>query len=178
MDYRVDEAVQVLARTPRALSALLDGLPGRWTDGDEGPDTFSPFEVVGHLLHGERSDWIPRVRMILEQGEERPFEPFDRFAHRELSRGKTMEQLLADFAAARQENLRALESLHLEDTDLDRTGTHPALGRVTLRQLLAAWVAHDLGHLAQVSRVMAKQYNDEVGPWHEYMPVLADRTQG
>lgn len=175
MDYRLEEAVQVLARTPWMLSALLDGLPDSWSDGDEGPETFSPFEVVGHLLHGEHTDWIPRARIIL-QGEEGRFEPFDRFAHRQLSRDKTMEELLAEFAETRQESLRALESLQLEESDLDRVGTHPELGRVTLRQLLAAWVVHDLGHLAQIARVMAKQYADEVGPWLAYMPVLSDRT--
>ena len=175
MDYRLDEAVQVLARTPWMLSALLDGLPSGWTGGEEGPDTFSPYEVVGHLLHGESTDWIPRVQIILE-GEEGTFEPYDRFAQREASRGKSLEDLLTAFAKAREKNLRLLADLELEEKDLDRIGTHPELGKVTLRQLLAAWVVHDLGHVAQIARVMAKQYGDQVGPWTEYMPVLSDRT--
>lgn len=175
MEYRIEDAVQVLARTPWALTALLDGLPDAWHQGDEGPSTFSPFEVVGHLLHGERTDWIPRARIIL-QGEEGTFEPYDRFAQREESRGKSLEGLLAEFAEAREENLRALAAMELEAPDLDRLGTHPELGKVTLRQLLSAWVVHDLGHLAQIARVMAKQYGDEVGPWRQYMPVLSDRT--
>lgn len=177
MNYRIEEAVQVLARTPCVLSALLDGLSDDWTSGDEGEDTFSPFEVVGHLLQGERHDWIPRARIILESGEDRPFEPFDRFAHREESRNSSMETLLSEFAAARQQSLLALEAMRLAEGDLDRRGTHPELGVVTLRQLLAAWVVHDLGHLAQVARVMGKQYTDQVGPWWQYMPVLSDRTE-
>ncbi len=175
MEYRLDEAVQVLARTPWVLTALLDGLAEAWTEGDEGPGTFSAVEVVGHLLHGERTDWMPRARLILEGGEG-TFEPFDRFAHREESRGESLADLLAAFSRAREENLQALEELGIEESHLDLRGTHPELGKVTLRQLLAAWVVHDLGHLAQVSRVMAKQYGDRVGPWREYMPVLSDRT--
>jgi hypothetical protein len=174
MELRLEEAMQVLARTPWVLTALLDGLDGVWIDGDEGPETFSPFEVVGHLLHGERTDWMPRIRIILA-GEEGTFEPFDRFAHRERSRGRSLADLLTELSEARQENLRQLESMNLSASDLDRRGTHPALGKVTLGQFLAAWVVHDLGHLAQVARVMAKQYAGEVGPWHAFMPVLSDR---
>ncbi len=174
MEYRLDEAVQVLARTPWVLTALLDDLPDSWIDGDEGSETFSPWEVVGHLLHGERADWIPRARIILE-GEEGTFEPFDRFAHRQESRGMSLGELLAAFSEAREENLRELVSMNLEEADLDRRGTHPALGTVTLRELLSAWVVHDLGHLAQISRVMAKQYRREVGPWIGHLPVLSDR---
>ncbi len=174
MEYRLDEAVQVLARTPWVLTALLDGLNDAWVEGDEGPETFSAHEVVGHMLHGERADWIPRARIILK-GEEGVFEPFDRFAHRRESRDKSLSELLVEFSEAREESLEALEAMGLEESDLDRRGTHPDLGKVTLRQLLSAWVVHDLGHLAQVVRVMAKQYRKEVGPWVGHLPVLSDR---
>ena len=175
MYFRLDQAAQILARTPLVLSAWLQDLPDDWIHGDEGPDTFSPFEVVGHLIRGELVDWLPRARIILDHGEDRAFEPFDRFAHRRESRGKSMQELLAEFAALRRENLALLAEMELTEADLDRTGTHPELGRVSLRELLATWVAHDLGHLAQIARVMAKQYGDEVGPWTQYLRVLSDR---
>ena len=171
----MEEAAQVLARTPFVLASLLEDLPDRWIQGDEGPDTFSPFEVVGHLIHGEIVDWLPRARIILDHGEERSFESFDRFAHRRESADKSIAELLDEFAALRKENLALLAEMDLDTEDLDRTGIHPELGRVTLRQLLATWVAHDLGHLAQVARVMAKQYREDVGPWQEFLPVLCDR---
>lgn len=167
------EAVAVLSRTPAALDALLRGLPDRWTTSNEGGETWSPFDVIGHLIHGERTDWMPRARLILEHGDARAFEPFDRFAQARVSRGRTLDGLLDDFAALRQGNLRDLAALALSDADLDKRGRHPALGAVTLGQLLAAWVAHDLDHVAQVARVMARQYADDVGPWRAYLRVIS-----
>ena len=173
MPFDLSQAVSVLDRTPIVLRDMLHGLPDAWTRGDEGPDTWSPYDVVGHLIHGERTDWIPRARIILEEGEGRAFEPFDRFAQERESRGKSLAQLLDEFAALREENLEVLRGLDLGPAELALKGRHPDLGVVTLGQLLATWTAHDLGHLAQISRVMAKQYADQVGPWRAYMPVLA-----
>lgn len=145
-----------------------------WARGTEGPDTFSPFDVVGHLIDGEETDWIPRARIILAQGASRRFEPYDRFRHRARNTGRTLASLLAEFAGLRAANLDLLRSWNLSDTQLALEGEHPSLGAVTLRQLIATWVVHDLGHLAQVARVMAKQYGEEVGPWAQYLPVLTD----
>lgn len=172
MPFDLDEATAILARTPWVLSALLDELPSGWVEGDEGPDSWSPFDVVGHLIHGEKTDWIPRATVILEHGEAKAFEPFDRFAMLEASRGRTLSELLTEFAELRQGNLEALAELRLTEADFERRGVHPELGGVTLGQLLATWVVHDLGHLAQVSRVMARQYAGLVGPWRDYLPVL------
>ena len=172
MTFDVAEAVAVLEKTPAALRALLQGLPDNWTLCNEGPDTFSAFDNVGHLIHGERTDWIPRARIILAQGEDRTFEPYDRFAQQRESAGKTLNELLDEFAQLRSENLTALRDWQVSDEQLMLTGEHPALGTVTLQQLLATWVAHDLGHIAQTARVMAKRYRDEVGPWRAYLPVL------
>jgi hypothetical protein len=154
------------------LDALLRGLPDEWTASNEGPDTFTPFDVVGHLIHSERTDWVVRARIILEHGPAVPFEPFDRFAQSEQSRGKRLPDLLDEFARLRAQNLETLRGLRLTDSDLERTGSHPTLGTVTLRQLLATWVAHDLSHVGQVVRVMAKQYRETVGPWRAYLPLL------
>jgi DinB family protein len=167
------EAVPLLARTPATFDALLRGLPEGWITATEGGETWSPFDVIGHLIQGEQTDWIPRVRIILEQGEARTFDKFDRFAQFELSKGRTLASLLDEFAARRAENLRQLAALRLTEADLDKTGTHPFFGRVTLRQLLATWVAHDLDHVIQVSRVLARQYADEVGPWRAYLRVIS-----
>ena len=172
MAFELGAATEVLARTPATLRALLGGLPSGWTDATEGPETWSPFDVVGHLIHGERTDWIPRARIILAQGAARTFAPFDRFAQGEESRGKKLAELLETFEQLRVGNLATLRGWKLTPAQLELTGEHPAFGTVTLRQLLATWVAHDLGHIAQVTRVMAKQYRDEVGPWREYLPVL------
>jgi hypothetical protein len=166
------DGILVLERTPATLRALLDGLTPQWLHADEGPDTFSAFENLAHLIHGERSDWIPRARIILAQDAERRFKPFDRFAHRQESAGKTVGALLDEFAALRTANLATLRSWQIGDRELALTGEHPALGVVTLKQLLSTWVAHDLGHLAQISRVMAKRYRDAVGPWRAYLPIL------
>lgn len=171
MQFELDDALAVLGRTPQTLQALLSDLPHTWLTATEGPDTWSPFDVVGHLIHGEETDWIPRARIILAEGESRPFDPFDRFAQMEKSKGKSLAQLLAEFRRLRNENLRVLGSWNLGPTDLDRRGRHPELGTVTLRQLLATWVAHDLAHLGQITRVLAKQYGDAVGPWKAYLSV-------
>jgi len=172
MDFHLPDGVAVLERTPATLRALLGGLPESWTSPNEGPDTWSAFDIVGHLIHGERTDWIPRARIILEQRGDRAFTPFDRFAHFRDSEGKTLAQLLDEFDAARRENLRVLGEWRLGDRELALEGVHPAFGAVTLRQLLATWVAHDLNHLNQMTRVMAKQYRDAVGPWREYLAVM------
>jgi hypothetical protein len=169
----MDEAVEILSRTPSTLDAQLRGLPDGWVNAHEGGQTCSPFDVVGHLIHGEQTDWIPRARMILEEGESRAFEKFDRFAQFDASRNRTLPSLLDEFAALRRENLRQLAALHLTDADLDRRGRHPELGVVTMRQLLATWVAHDLDHLMQISRVLARQYSDEVGPWRAYLRIIS-----
>jgi len=174
-DPRVAEALEVLERTPGALRGMLGGLSDPWLCCDEGPETYSPADVVGHLVYGEETDWIPRLRIILEQGEARPFTPFDRLGFRAAHGSKSVGELLELFARLRDENLHVLVALDLDAARLALTGRHPALGRVTLAQLLAAWVVHDLGHLRQVARVMARRYRDAVGPWREYLPVLDDR---
>ena len=171
-DPFLDECVAVLTRTPAALDAQLRGLPDAWTTATEGPGTWSPYVVVGHLIHGERADWIPRLAIILEHGTARPFDPFDREAQFRESAGKSLETLLDEFAALRSENLERLRRLRLRPAQLDLQGMHPDLGPVTVRQLLATCTAHDLGHVLQVNRVMARRYRDAVGPWAEYLSVM------
>lgn len=170
--FVLSEAVTILQRTPATLNTLLRGLPENWTAGHEGGETWSPFDVLGHLVHGERTDWMPRVHILLEHGETMTFPRFDRLAQFQSSRGRTLPELLDEFASLRQSSLRDLDALRLSTQDLDRTGRHPAFGVVTLRQLLSTWVAHDLDHIVQISRVLAKQYTDEVGPWREYLGVI------
>ncbi len=170
--FEFGHARSVLARTPDTLHALLGDLPEPFVHADEGPKTWSPFDVVGHLIHGERTDWLVRTKLILQSDGPHTFEPFDRFAQEEASQGATLNELLDTFATLRAENLRALDALALSPADLDRTGRHPDFGLVTLHELLAAWVVHDLGHIAQITRAMAKGYRDEVGPWRAYLPVL------
>ena len=174
MDFDLDRSIDVLARTPSTLQTLLGGLPEPWIRGTEGPDTFSPFDVVGHLIDGEETDWMPRARLILSRNPEATFTPYDRFRHHQRNRGRSLPSLLDEFVRLRAGNLEALAAWNLGDAELELRAMHPSLGAVTLRQLLAAWVAHDLGHVAQIARVMAKQYRDEVGPWVEYLPVLTD----
>jgi hypothetical protein len=174
MTFDLELSTQALARTPGALHALLDGLPDGWIRGTEGPDTFSPFDVVGHLIDGEETDWIPRARIILSRSDEPVFEPYDRFRHRARNAGRTLSSLLDELARLREENLDVLRSWNLTSDALELPGVHPSLGRVTLRQLLASWVVHDFGHVAQVARVMAKQLRADVGPWEPYLPVLTD----
>ncbi len=171
-EFSLAEASAVLARTPATMEAMLRGLPDKWVQSNEGENTWSAFDIVGHLIVGERTDWMPRVRIILQNGEARAFDPFDRFAQSKESRGKSLEQLLDDFAGLRRENLAALRALNLQPEDLIRRGRHPALGVVTLSELLATWAVHDLTHVHQLSRVMAHQYRDVVGPWRAYLGVL------
>ena len=171
--FALDEAAALLSRTPAALDALLRGLPNGWISAHEGGETWSPFDVVGHLIHGERTDWMARIAIVLEHGEARAFETFDRLAQFSESNGRRLESLLDEFEALRRENLRSLAALRLTEADLDRRGRHPQLGPVTLRQLLATWVAHDLDHVMQVSRVLARQYSDEVGPWRAYLRIIS-----
>ncbi|HEY2153717.1 MAG TPA: DinB family protein [Vicinamibacterales bacterium] len=170
--FVLEEASGILSRTPVTLDALLRGLPDSWINAHEGGETWSPFDVLGHLIHGERRDWMQRTRMILKDGETRVFEPFDRAAQFTASAGRTFPDLLDEFARLRAANLHELAALRLTETDLDRVGRHPAFGAVTLRQLLATWVAHDLDHIVQVSRVLARQYSDEVGPWRAYLRII------
>lgn len=172
MPFDLNDSIALLERTPKMLDVLLRGLPELWTRTNEGDDSWSPFDVVGHLIHGERTDWIPRLRRLLESGESRPFDPFDRFAQARESEGKTLYELLDEFARLRSENLTALQGFNLGPEDYGRRGRHPSLGTVTLRNLLATWAAHDLTHLHQISRVMAHQYRDEVGPWRAYLGVM------
>lgn len=175
MTFNLDLSIEVLRRSPVTLRALLDGLGEPWVRGTEGPVTFSPFDVVGHLIDGEETDWIPRARIILAQGPNRRFEPYDRFRHRKRNADRTLASLLDEFARLRAANLELVRTWKLTERELDLHGEHPSLGRVTLRQLFAAWVVHDLGHLAQIARVMAKQYATEVDPWIPYLRVLTDR---
>lgn len=172
--FNLDDGVAILGRTPAGLSTLLAGLPERWVRATEGDGTWSPYDVVGHLIHGERTDWIPRARHILA-GEGRPFEPFDRTAQFDESQGKGLDELLTTFTELRRENVAALVGMNLTSADLSRTGQHPELGEVSLGQLLATWVVHDLDHLGQVARVMAKVYAGAVGPWSAYLSILRDR---
>jgi hypothetical protein len=172
VNFDLAKGVAVLERTPAVLQAYLGGLPPDWTAPNEGPDTWSPFDVVGHLIDGEETDWMPRARLILAQGANRRFESFDRTRHLRTNQGRSLAELLARFADLRRRNLYELRSLELGPAQLALTGEHPEFGTVTLAQLLATWVVHDLGHLAQTARVMAKQYKEAVGPWVAYLPVL------
>ncbi len=171
MQFDLNQSIEILSRTPHVLSQLLSNVSHDWTSNNEGENTWSPFDIVGHLIQGEETDWIPRTEMILSRNEA-PFTPFDRFAQFEKSKGKTMPQLLASFTQLRSDNLGKLKGFGLTQEDLNLTGTHPALGRVTLKNLLATWTAHDLSHISQITRVMAKQYKEEVGVWVEYMNIM------
>lgn len=172
MEQSLDHTMALLARTPAALNTFLRDLPETWTHGNEGGDTWNVFDVVAHLIYGERTDWIPRAKIILQFGETRGFEPFDRAGHVRESQGKSLAQLLDEFARARSESLDQLRALRLWQEDLERRGRHPAFGPVTLSQHLASWAAHDLTHLHQIARIMAHQYREAVGPWQAYLGVL------
>ena len=172
MQHNLQHTISLLARTPATLDALLRDLPEEWTMRNEGGNTFNAFDVLGHLIHGERTDWMPRAKRILEFGESRAFDPFDRRAQERESEGKSLPELLDEFARLRAENLAELRALNLTEQDLNRRGLHPALGTVTLSQLLATWAAHDLTHLHQISRIMAHQYREAVGPWSAYLGVM------
>jgi len=172
MTFEINKAIEILERTPSTLETLLTGLSEEWFMNNEGEKTWSPYTVVGHLIHGEKTDWIPRARIILSDAEDKTFVPFDRFAQLTESQEKTIDELLAEFSSLRRENIQALRSLQIDDTKLTAKGIHPELGEANLKQLLSAWVVHDLGHIYQISRVMAKQYKGEVGPWKAYLKVL------
>jgi hypothetical protein len=172
MEHNLEDTISLLTRTPAALNALLRDLPETWTLENEGENTWSAFDIIGHLIHGERSDWMPRVRMVLQFGESQAFEPFDRGGHARAVQGKSLGQLLDEFSRLRSENLDGLRRLNLQPEDLERRGRHPAFGAVTLSALLATWAAHDLTHLHQIARVMAHQYREAVGPWSVYLGVL------
>jgi hypothetical protein len=174
--FNLDDAITILERTPAAMGALLAGLPETLVRATEGDGTWSPYDVIGHLIHGERTDWIPRARHILA-GETRAFEPFDRMAQFTESQGKSLVELLTTFADLRRENVAALIAMNLTDVDLGRRGLHPELGGVTLGQLLATWVVHDLDHVTQIARTMAKVYKEATGPWSEYLSILRDRQR-
>jgi hypothetical protein len=173
MKYTIQQAIEILNRTPAVCKALLAGLSDDWVMNNEGPDTFSPYDVIGHLIHGEKTDWAVRAKMILEFGNSKTFVPWDRFAQYKESEGKSLTQLLDEFAAVRQENMHWFKSLQLTENDLNKTGMHPVLGEVTLQNLLSTWVVHDLTHIAQVTRVMAKQYQENMGPWPEFFRILS-----
>lgn len=172
MDFDLAQGTTVLERTPQTLRALLTGLDPVWTDATEGPETWSPYIILGHLIHAERTDWIPRAELILAQGADRRFTPYDRFAQLRESQGKSLDDLLEEFARLRADSLTTLKGWRLTDIQFALMGEHPAFGAVTLKQLLATWVAHDLSHLAQIARVMAKQYREAVGPWRAYLPIM------
>ncbi len=172
MKFDLDKSMEIQQRTPAVLKTLLQGLHEDWIMSNEGPETFSPYDVIGHLIHGEKTDWRDRAEMIMTYGESKTFVPYDRFAQFEESRGKSLEQLLDEFDTLRSLNLTWLASLHLSAEDFDKKGVHPSLGTVTLRQLLTSWTVHDLTHIAQISRVMAKQYKEEIGPWVEFFRIM------
>lgn len=172
MNFSLPKSIEILERTPEVLSLLTKGLSEEWTQTNEGIDTWSVYDIVGHLIHGELTDWIPRMEIILSDKSEKNFLPFDRFAQFENSKGKTFNQLLEEFRELRLTNIGFLKSKNLIDKDLELKGIHPAFGEVTLAQLIATWTVHDLNHIAQICRVMAKQYTGEVGPWIEYLKIL------
>jgi hypothetical protein len=172
MQHNLDHTIALLSRTPAALDGLLRGLPDEWTRRNEGGDTWTVFDVVGHLIYADRADWLPRARVILQYGNSQPFPPFDRLGHVRESEGKSLPELLDEFAGLRSQNLDTLRALHLTPAQLEMRGCHPAFGDVTLSQLLATWAAHDLNHLHQISRILAHQYRQPVGPWSAYLGVM------
>ncbi len=171
-NFNLKDALEILERTPAVLISLLSGLSDRWIYNNEGGESWNPYDIVGHMIHGEKKDWIRRAKIILEYGEEKPFEPFDRFAQFKESEGKTLNDLLEEFAKLRNENIDVLNKLNLNEIDFNKNGFHPEFGKVTLKQLLSSWAVHDLSHIRQISRVMAKQYKNEIGPWEKYLPVM------
>ncbi len=172
MNFKIMDSIQILERTPAVIESLLNNLSNEWLNNNEGVNTWSPFDIVGHLIFGEKTDWISRIKIILKQKENEMFEPFDRFAQFEESKGKTINDLFKEFKKLRKENVQELKSMNISAEELVLKGIHPELGEVTLEQLLSTWVVHDLGHIAQISRVMAKQYKENVGPWSEYLGIL------
>ena len=174
MNFELNKSIELLERTPAAYKALFYGLSSEWGIINEGDKTWSAFDIIGHLIHGEKTDWIPRARIILSKLNDKTFEPFDRFAQEEISKGKTLEMLIDEFTARRTENLKIVKSWNLTKEDLEKTGVHPHLGPVTLKQLIAAWTIHDMSHLHQVSRVVVKYYKNDAGPFAQYIRILKE----
>ncbi|MCY8351178.1 DinB family protein [Bacillus haynesii] len=174
MNFKLEEAIEILERTPQTLSQLLTGLSSEWINRNEGENTWSAFDVVGHLIEGEKNNWLPRIKLIVTKGATEPFPPFDRFSQLNQNDGKTMEQLLNEFADIRRANLKTLQQIIDPETDFEQTGMHPEFGIVKLREQISTWVAHDLTHISQIARVLAKRYQDDVGPWRAYLRILAD----
>lgn len=172
MKFEIEKSIEILTKTPSILETMLNGLSEEWLRNNEGENTWSPYDIVGHLIHGEKTDWIPRAKIMLSNSENKTFEPFDRFAQMNVTKEGTIAELLGEFKAMRAKNINELNSLQIEVADLAKKGIHPELGNVNLKQLLSTWVVHDLGHISQISRVMAKQYKAEVGPWKEYLGIL------
>jgi len=174
MNFTLEKSLEILERTPGLLLIMLQNISADWTSANEGGETWSAYDIIGHLIHGEKTDWIPRTEIILSANSDKAFTPFDRFAQFENSKGKSLHQLLKEFKLLRESNVEHLRSKKLTGKDLEKTGIHPAFGEVTLLQLLSTWVVHDLNHIAQISRVMAKQYKTEVGPWTAYLRILQE----
>lgn len=172
MEFNFSKSIEILERTPSVLQHLLDGISEEWTSTNEGGESWTVFDVIGHLIHGDKTDWILRTEIILSNKEDKSFEPFDRFAQFEASKGKTLRELLGEFITIRKSNIEKLRQLNITNDDLYRTGIHPSFGVVTLSQLLATWTVHDLDHLSQISRIMAKQYTQQTGPWIAYLKIL------
>lgn len=172
MIFEINQSIEILKRTPLILESLLSGLPDQWLRSNEGENTWSPYDIVGHLIHGEKTDWIPRTKIILSGSGNNTFESFDRFAQLNENQERSIEELLKEFKVIRDKNLKELKTLQINDSKLTAKGMHPELGEVNLKQLLSTWVVHDLGHISQITRIMAKQYKSEVGPWIEYLGIL------
>jgi len=172
MNFTIEKSIEILERTPEVLEAMLENVSAEWTENNEGGETWSVFDVLGHLVHGEKTDWIARMEIILSDAQDKKFAQFDRFAQFEESKGKTLQELLEEFKRLRKKNVDVLRSKNLTIENLESKGVHPAFGEVTLAQLLATWTVHDLDHIAQISRVMAKQYKEAVGPWTQYLKIL------
>ena len=172
MKFDLNKSYEILEKTPTVIRNILSGISDDWIINNEGPETFSPYDVVGHLIHGEKTDWPARIQMILEHGVSKTFVPYERFAMYEESEGKSIQSLMDEFEGVRKKNLEWLKSLNLKEADFDKLGVHPKFGQVSLRQLLSTWVIHDLTHLSQITRVMAKQYKSEMGPWLEYFRIM------
>ena len=172
MKFNLKRSIEILERTPFVLENILQDISQEWAMTNEGKDTFSPYDVLGHLIHGEKTDWVVRLEIILSDKADKTFEPYDRFAQFTESKDKTLNQLLMEFKMFRIKNMERLNSKNLTENDMSKTGKHPVLGIVTLQQLLATWTVHDLSHIAQITRVMAKQYKEEVGPWINFLPIL------
>ncbi len=171
-NFSITKSIEILESTPKVIESFLEGLSDEWISQNEGGESWSPFDILGHLVHGEKTDWINRTETILKYGKEKTFKPFDRFAQFDDSKGKSLSELLDEFKTLRKRNIKRLTEMNIQESDLNKEGIHPHFGKVTLKELLSTWVVHDLGHIRQIARVMAKQYKDEIGPWKEYLPVV------